>query len=201
MLFTTPPQFIVLIILFVGGLLLGLGLHPGGKKWRKRFRDESGNYAQFRRDADKQIAEANRRIAELERENATLQDEATRAAAARGTRAGVIQAVPVSAAPPPEPRPDTPSAPAAAQTNTWFSVGRPDLGRIRGIDAELKTSLFGMGLTRYEDIIDLSPEDEMALEQRLALPPGHIAREAWREQAALLRDGHDAEHAQRFALG
>ena len=201
MLFTTSSQLIVLILLFFGGLVLGLGLHPGGKKWRKRFKDESGHYAQFRRDADKQLGEANRRIAELEREKAALE--------AREGASGTPGDVPVPPAPQaplvPAPAADTPlvapepDAVPDAPRNNWFSIGsRPDLGRIRGIDAALKTSLFGLGMTRFEDIVDLSAEDEMALEQRLALPAGYITREQWREQAALLRDGQEALHAERF---
>ena len=201
MLFTTSSQLIVLLLLFFGGLVLGLGLRSGGKKWRKRFADESGNYAQFRRDADAKLRDANRRVAELERENAELRkvqpvDTVTPVAAPR-TAAPVAASAAVPAfpsEPSPEPVPDT-------SKKGWFSIGRPDLGTIRGIDAVLKTRLAALSVTRFEDITGLSAEDEMALEQRMALPAGYITREQWREQAALLQDGKDAEHAERFPAG
>ena len=215
MLFSTLPQFIALLILFLAGVTIGLGLHPGGKKWRKRFRDESAHYAQFRRDADKRLAEAKQRIATLERDQATADERAAIAPASPGdaepasapivappvervepvadaTPPAAIHDTPVAAHDMPPPAPDTPRS-------NWFSIGgRPDLGRISGIDAALKTRLFELGVTRFEDITGLSAEDEMALEQRLALPAGYITREQWREQAALLQDGKEAEQAERF---
>ncbi|MEG3087281.1 hypothetical protein [Sphingomonas sp. PB4P5] len=198
MLFTSSSQLIVLLLLFFGGLVIGMGLRSGGSKWRKRFNDESGNYAQFRRDADLKLREANRRVAELERDNAELQR--VRAAEAAIVTEPVATAVPVAtAAAAPDLVPETTPTPVAdAPKSSWFSIGRPDLGNIRGIDPALKTRLFGLGVTRFEDITDMSAEDEMALEQRLALPAGYITREQWREQAALLRDGKETEQAERF---
>ncbi len=81
----------------------------------------------------------------------------------------------------------------------WFgAAGYNDLTQIRGIDGVLNTRLFGLGVTRFADIEKLSAVDEMALEQRLNVPVGFIAREQWREQAALLRAGNFAEHSNRF---
>lgn len=61
MLFTTPTQYIALAVALVAGWLFGLASHPGGKKWKVRYAAE--------RDAH---AATNKRIAELERENARL---------------------------------------------------------------------------------------------------------------------------------
>ncbi|WP_375381175.1 hypothetical protein [uncultured Sphingomonas sp.] len=90
MLFTTPTQFIVLALALVGGWLLGLASHPGGRRWRERYAAERDAHAVTRRDAETKLAESNRlttdarrgtddrliqanaRIAELERENARL---------------------------------------------------------------------------------------------------------------------------------
>lgn len=81
----------------------------------------------------------------------------------------------------------------------WFGGStRDDLTRIRGIDGPLNTRLFGLGVVRFEDVEKFSAEDEMALEQRLALPVGIVARDQWRTQAALLRAGKDDEHAAHF---
>ena len=54
------------------------------------------------------------------------------------------------------------------------------------------------GITSFDDLVLLSQEDEMALEQRLGLPAGYITREQWRDQASLLRFGKDAEFNERF---
>ena len=100
-------------------------------------------------------------------------------------------------------------APAAAEIvaepappvldKAWLgAAGYNDLTQIRGIDSGLNNRLFGLGVTRFADIEKLSAEDEMALEQRLNVPAGFIAREQWRDQAALLRAGNVAEHSARF---
>ncbi len=76
----------------------------------------------------------------------------------------------------------------------WFaSSARDELTRIRGIDDALNTQLFGLGVVRFEDVEMLSAEDEMALEERLALPVGTIARDQWRAQAAFFRAGRSNE--------
>ena len=90
MLFTTPTQFIVLALALVGGWLLGLASHPGGRKWRDRYATEREAHAAARREADTKLTASNRltadarrgtndrliqanaRIAELERDNARL---------------------------------------------------------------------------------------------------------------------------------
>jgi predicted flap endonuclease-1-like 5' DNA nuclease len=232
MLFTTFSQLIVLVILFFGGLLLGLGLHPGGRKWRQRFKDESDNYAQFRRDADLRLRDANRRVGELERENASLRDSATERASLidRHASHSAPLSAPALSDPTPavqhpvrEPQPERTHKVAAsaavsafpAQTlagdthhtgpepdhaaKCWFGNRETaDLERIRGIDHALKTSLFALGVTRFQDITEMSAVDEMALEQRLSLPVGYITREQWRDQAELLQAGRETEHAERF---
>lgn len=95
---------------------------------------------------------------------------------------------------------EAPAAPAAeAPAKTWFGASkRDDLSRMRGVDAAMNTRLFGLGVTSFDDIVHLSQEDEMALEQRLDLPAGYITREQWRDQAGLLRFGKDAEFNERF---
>jgi predicted flap endonuclease-1-like 5' DNA nuclease len=88
---------------------------------------------------------------------------------------------------------------APAPEKAWFGSGkRDDLTRMRGVDSVMNTQLFGLGVTSFDDIVHLSQEDEMALEQRLDLPAGYITREQWRDQASLLRFGKDAEFEERF---
>jgi predicted flap endonuclease-1-like 5' DNA nuclease len=105
----------------------------------------------------------------------------------------------------PEPGAEAPHSEAAeaavaeVPAKAWFgSARRDDLTRMRGVDATINTRLSGLGVTSYDDIVHLSQEDEMALEQRLDLPAGYITREQWRDQADLLRFGKDAEFDERF---
>jgi predicted flap endonuclease-1-like 5' DNA nuclease len=111
----------------------------------------------------------------------------------------VEQSLPMTPAPAiAEPAPIGAATPEIAVTGWLGSPERDELTRIRGIDAPLRTRLAELGVVRFEDLEKLSAEDEMALEQRLALPVGYIAREQWRPQAALLRAGQDAEHKAHF---
>jgi predicted flap endonuclease-1-like 5' DNA nuclease len=103
----------------------------------------------------------------------------------------------VTAAPAPDPIADP--MPDPIPDKAWLgAAGYNDLTQIRGIDSVLNNRLFGLGVTRFADIEKLSAEDEIALEQRLSVPAGFIAREQWRDQAALLRAGNFAEHGARF---
>ncbi|MES2056842.1 MAG: hypothetical protein V4564_12960 [Pseudomonadota bacterium] len=187
MLFTSFGQVVVLVLLFFGGLCLGLGLHPGGKKWRKRLYAESEAYSAYRRKAEAKISEGSARIAELERDNASLrgQPEVARPVAVPDPPSPAL----ASAEPGAEPvvEPDLPAE------------GNPDdLSRLRGVDEPLREKLAGLGVTRFADIEQMSAEDEMALEQRLGIPAGLITSEQWRDQAALLRAGKTEEHGARF---
>lgn len=99
-----------------------------------------------------------------------------------------------------EPAPPAPEVVAPPPPDkAWLgAAGYNDLTQIRGVDSVLNNRLFGLGVTRFADIEKLSAEDEIALEQRLSVPAGFIAREQWRDQAALLRAGNFAEHGARF---
>jgi predicted flap endonuclease-1-like 5' DNA nuclease len=76
--------------------------------------------------------------------------------------------------------------------------GRDDLSLIRGIGRTGETKLNDLGIHRFRDISALSPSEEAGLESRLALDPGTIARERWREQADLLAANRLDEHRSRF---
>ncbi len=110
---------------------------------------------------------------------------------------------PVAASPPMAADADLAMAPAdaprVAPAKSWFGSGRRDsLNRLRGVDGLITNRLFALGVTTYDDIVQLSQEDEMALEQRLGIPAGFIAREQWRAQAGLLRLGREDEFNERF---
>lgn len=77
---------------------------------------------------------------------------------------------------------------------------RDDLALIRGIGHAGETRLNEAGIHRYVDLSRLSDADAAALEGRLGAAPGTIAREEWREQAALLASGRADEHRTRFAF-
>lgn len=128
------------------------------------------------------------RAAELERER----DEARRRIATLETENAELARRPVAAA--------APVAPTETTTRSgWFGWGRDNLARIRGVGEPGEKLLNAHGIKTYRAIEDLSADDEAALEQRMNLTPGTIAREGWREQAAMLRAGEDDAHARRFA--
>jgi predicted flap endonuclease-1-like 5' DNA nuclease len=76
---------------------------------------------------------------------------------------------------------------------------RDDLSLIRGVDHADETRLNDAGIHRYVELSRLSDGEAAALEGRMGKAPGAIAREEWREQAALLASGHRDEHRSRFA--
>lgn len=90
-----------------------------------------------------------------------------------------------------EPKPT--SAPVAT-----LDLRRDDLARIRGVGPAGERRLNEEGIHRYADIAALTPEEELALEQRLGADEGYIEQERWREQAALLEAGKLDEHRARF---
>ncbi len=87
MLFTTTTQFVALALTLVAGWIFGLASHPGGKKWKQRYASERDAHAGVKKDSDARVADANRRIAELEKDNDRL------------AKATPVAAAPVAAAP------------------------------------------------------------------------------------------------------
>ena len=72
MLFTTTTQFAALALCLIAGWFLGLASHSGGRKWKTRYAAEREAHADYRKQHDTALADANRRIGELEHENARL---------------------------------------------------------------------------------------------------------------------------------
>lgn len=77
--------------------------------------------------------------------------------------------------------------------------GRDDLSRIRGVGHAGETRLNELGYSRYRAIAALSDSDAATLEGKMGAEPGVIAREEWREQAAVLEKGDTEAHAKRWA--
>jgi predicted flap endonuclease-1-like 5' DNA nuclease len=86
----------------------------------------------------------------------------------------------------------------AAAVGAAARGGRDDLSLIRGVDRGGETRLNDLHIYRYRDLTRLSAEDEAALEGRMGLEPGTIAREEWREQAALLERDERDQHRARY---
>ncbi|MET0370208.1 MAG: hypothetical protein ABW039_02405 [Sphingobium sp.] len=76
--------------------------------------------------------------------------------------------------------------------------GRDDLTRIRTVSSADEIALNEAGYHRYRQIATLSEEQQATLEARLGLKPGVIARDEWRDQARLLDDRKDDEHARLY---
>ncbi len=105
MLFTTTTQFAALALCLIAGWFFGLASSSGGAKWKTRYATEREAHAGYRKQGDTALADANRRIAELERENARL--------------AKAAEAVPVAA----------PLATTPAPTLAERFTGRPSAAR------------------------------------------------------------------------
>ena len=178
MLFTTPTQYAVLVLLLIAGWLFGLASHPGGRKWRARYDAERESHATYRKETDARIAAQDKRIAELERENAALGRD----------RGAAAVAVPASA------RPDD-----APERGTWLgAAGGDDLSRIRGVNKTLEGRLGAVGIKTFADVEAIPANGETALEREIGISDGTITAERWREQAAMLREGRDEEWRGRF---
>ena len=70
--FETMTQFAALALTLIGGWFLGLASSSGGRKWRERYLDEEMENAGYRDRAESDLRDANRRIRDLEAENAKL---------------------------------------------------------------------------------------------------------------------------------
>ena len=76
---------------------------------------------------------------------------------------------------------------------------RDDLALIRGVGHTHEVRLNEAGIHRFVELSRMSDAEAAAIDGRLGLTPGTIAREEWREQAALLASGRHDEHRTRFA--
>ena len=161
-------EWVILFLVLLLGWLLGLVSRSGGAKWRRAYEAERDARIEEQREHAAALDAANARVAELE-----------------AARPAVV-AAPVVA---------TPVRTPATET---LDLRRDDLSVIRGIGKGGERRLNGAGIYRYADLVDLSPADERALEEKLGADPGYIEQERWREQAALLNDGRTDEHRATF---
>ncbi|MBB5717529.1 putative flap endonuclease-1-like 5' DNA nuclease [Stakelama sediminis] len=178
MLFQTPTQFLLLALAIIAGWFFGLASHPGGRKWRDRYRTLEAEHKSYRLEQEAAIKERDARIREAEAERDRI------------ARASPVAASTVTGRAVTEDRP--------ANRGGWFGWGRDNLSRIRGIDEADEKALHTEGIKTYAAIEALSESDASALEERLGMARGRIANERWREQAAMLREGREEEHRRDY---
>jgi len=89
------------------------------------------------------------------------------------------------------------AAAAAGVSAAAADVGRDNLQRISGINAEVERLLNVQGFSRYGQIAAWSPADAGRID-RLLGQEGRVARESWVEQAAILARGGDTAFARQF---
>lgn len=171
MLFHTANEFAILALLLIAGWFFGLASQGGTRKWKEQIRDAEVENARLK----DQLAEKDKQIAVLTKErDAALKDAGT---------------------PAPAPVADT----GAGGWRGWFGWGRDNLARIKGVDEARERQLNERGYKTYREIEGMSPYDEATLEDALGLDGGTIAKQGWRNQARLLREGNEAEHAAQYA--
>ena len=57
MLFTTPSQYLVLLLMLVVGWLFGFASHSGGRKWKRAYREEQAARTEERRTLEARNAD------------------------------------------------------------------------------------------------------------------------------------------------
>ncbi|MGY2735343.1 hypothetical protein [Sphingomonas sp. UYP23] len=192
--FAPAEQFVLLAVGLFAGWLLGLASAPRDARWKRRARGQAARFASYHRDVEDRLRAAQQRASDLNDALTVLHADHADAertiarlrADAAASGAGVAAAATAESLATPSPATPAPPAPALPSP---APNGRPrdDLKRISGIDAMLAMRLFSLGLVRFEDIESLSAQDELALEPRLDLPAGYIARNRWRSEVASLR--------------
>lgn len=175
MLFNSANAFAVLALMLIAGWFFGMASRPGTRRWKDQITELEVEQARLK----DQLSIKDKRIAELTRErDATLKN---------------------SASPAPSPAPVPVTDGASGGWRGWFGWGRDNLTRIKGIDDARERQLNERGYKTFREIEGMSADEQSRIEAALGLEAGSIAREGWRDQARLLRDGQEAEHARQYA--
>lgn len=114
--------------------------------------------------------------------------------------AGAPPETPPIERPRPRPAPVTLATEAEAPSLTLPEAQGPpdDLRRIKGVGPKLNTLLGELGISRYDQIAALSPEQLAHLDARLGSFEGRATRDSWVEQADYLARGDSAGFEARF---
>ena len=84
--FDTTTQLLALAITLVAGFFFGLAARSGRSKWRDRYQDEELRHRTYRDETGADLREAQRRVRELETENARLRAATDRVVPVTPTR-------------------------------------------------------------------------------------------------------------------
>ncbi len=83
-----------------------------------------------------------------------------------------------------------PAITTVATVATVATGGPPDdLRRIKGLGPKVAAQLERVGITRFDQLAGLGPDEQAALDARLGAFAGRMARDRWVEQARLLAHG------------
>jgi predicted flap endonuclease-1-like 5' DNA nuclease len=78
-------------------------------------------------------------------------------------------------------------------------AGTPDnLLEIKGLGPRIAMMLNGLGVTRFEQIARLTPEEQIKLDQHLGPFKGRIEQDRWIDQARILASGDRAAFESQF---
>jgi predicted flap endonuclease-1-like 5' DNA nuclease len=86
---------------------------------------------------------------------------------------------------------------AAAGLGAASGLGRDNLQRISGINAEVEKLLNVQGVSRYGQIAGWAPADVTKIDRMLG-QDGRVRKESWIEQAAMLARGGDTAYSRQF---
>ncbi|QIG78928.1 hypothetical protein [Stakelama tenebrarum] len=100
--------------------------------------------------------------------------------------------------PAPEPEPEAPAAHEAPAVPAAAELPADDLTRMKGVGPRLEEKLKSLGIKRFGQIANLSPEDAAALDAQLGDFQGRMARDRWIDQARLLANGDIAAYEAQF---
>jgi len=100
--------------------------------------------------------------------------------------------------PAPAPASDAAPTPAPVPQPTTAAPAASGLTQIKGLGPKLATTLADFGITQVDQIAALSPADAEALDAKLGVFRGRMARDRWIEQAKLLSAGDRAGYEAQF---
>ena len=179
----TTNEWAILLLVLVLGWLIGLLSREGAGRWRRAYESERARNQDLLTTHEARDRLAQERIAELERRPVGSGAGLSSASASAASHVGHDHSDHLHG----DDR--RPAFGAASGIGAAASGRHDDLARIDGIGAEGHSRLNAFGVTSYRDIVGMTAADEAALEARMGLASGTIARQRWREQAELLDTG------------